>query len=143
LVRGIFTPYLGIGTTIDLGLYSIKLNEIDSEKASLVREQDNSPYYTISERKYIESNNIISYRGDCYICKVGLRILKNFVDSTAPIANTIIDPLGWERWVRQRSLYGGDDTDRENGGRDSDSYASIVDYSEVNLSDLNAVDLGY
>ena len=143
LVRGIFTPYIGSGSNVELGLYSIKLNSIGDSNARLVREQDDSEYYAVTERIPVSTNNVIAYRGDCYICKVGMRILRNFIDNTAPVTNTIVDPLGWERWVRQRSLYGGDDTDSENGGKDSDSYAAIVDYSEVNLSDLNAVDLGY
>lgn len=149
LVRGVFTPYLGIDNSFtpqSLGLYSIKHKNI-GENALGIRENDNSEYYCVSDRIYINSNDLNNsinvYRGDCYICKVGIRILRNFIDSTAPVTSTIVDPLGWERWVRQRSLYGGDSTDLENGGKDVDSYASVVDYSEVNLSDLNAVDLGY
>ena len=134
LVRGIFTPYLGVDTNIDSsGIYSIRIND---ENALTVREQDNSEYYCVSDRTPINVSSIDVYRGDCYICKVGMRILHNFVDNTAPVTNVIVDPLGWERFVRQRSLYGGDDD-----GYDRD--ADIVDYSEVNLSDLNAVDLGY
>ena len=143
LVRGIFSSFLGTGDEIETGLYSIQLTSIGQNNAQLVREQNNSEYYSITRRIPISTNSIDAYRGDCYICKIGMRILRNFVDNTAPVTNTIVDPLGWERWVRQRSLYGGDDTDSANGGKDSDSYASIVDYSEVNLSDLNAIDLGY
>ena len=142
LIRGIFSSFLGIGSEVETGLYSIKLKDIGSNAQS-VREQDNSEYYAVTNRMSISTKSVNAYRGDCYICKVGMRILRNFVDNTAPVTNTIVDPLSWERWVRQRSLYGGDDTNRENGGKDSDSYATIVDYSEVNLSDLNAVDLGY
>lgn len=149
LIRGLFTPYIGVNSLLSdnsVHLYSIKRhNENDNEQ--IVREKDNSEYYCVSSRKEIKlsnENNIqVVYRGDCYICKVGLRVLKNFIDSTAPIATTIVDPLGWETYVRQRSLYGGDSSDRENGGNDIDHKAEIADYSELNLSDLNAVDLGY
>lgn len=144
LIRGLFTPFLGLNTQIDLGLYSIRLKDIGDKNAQVVREQDSSEYYCVSPRFEIKANKECTvYRGDCYICTVGMRILRNFIDNTAPVTNTIVDPLTWERWVRQRSLYGGDDKTRENGGNDSDSFAAIVDYSEVNLSDLNAVDLGY
>lgn len=143
LVRGLFTPYIGVSTCLSqdsVSLYSIK--RIDNQNERIVREQDNSEYYCVSNRLSINEDAIV-YRGDCYICKVGLRILRNFIDSTAPIATTIVDPLGWETYVRQRSLYGGDTGDRENGGNDIDHKAEIADYSDINLSDLNAVDLGY
>lgn len=144
LIRGLFTPYLGVSTLLSndsVNLYSLKRQYNQNEE--IVREQDNSEYYRISKRQYLDNTSIIVYGGDCYICKVGLRILRNFIDSTAPIATTIVDPLGWENYVRQRSLYGGDTNDRINGGNDIDHKAEIADYSEVNLSDLNAVDLGY
>ena len=143
LVRGLFTPYIGISTCLSqdsVHLYSIK--RIDNENERIVREQDNSEYYCVSNRLSINDTAVV-YRGDCYICKVGLRILRNFIDSTAPIATTIVDPLGWETYVRQRSLYGGDTDDRANGGNDIDHKAEIADYSDINLSDLNAIDLGY
>lgn len=141
LVRGVFTPYLGvsrknsINKELPIALYSIKTN--NSSDDVLVRKQDNSEYYVVSKRMYLTENSINVYRGDCYICKVGMRILRNFIDNTAPVTNTIVDPLSWERFVRQKSLYGGD------GSKDIGGTADIVDYSEVNLSDLNAVDLGY
>lgn len=144
LIRGLFTPFIGLGKKLNnYGIYSIRLKDINYDNAVTIRQQDNSEYYCVSSRLLIQNSSSTVYRGDCYICKVGMRILRNFIDNTAPVTNTIVDPLGWERWVRQRSLYGGDDTDKRNGGKDSDSFASIVDYSEVNLSDLNAIDLGY
>ena len=144
LVRGIFTPYLGLSIdsdNIEKGLYSIRLNDVDDSNSLTIREQNNSPYYTVSKRFSITNDGSLEkiYRGDCYICKVGIRILRNFIDNTAPVTNTIVDPLGWEVWVRQRALYNGDSQE----SHDEDSMATNVDYSEINLSDLNAVDLGY
>lgn len=140
LVRGLFTPFIGLDKNLDLGLYTLKRKENGNE--IITRKQDGSEYYSVSERLPLNNSSEV-YRGDCYICKVGMRILRNFIDNTAPVTNTIVDPLSWERWVRQRSLYGGDEKSKQNGGNDSDSFAAIVDYSEVNLSDLNTVDLGY
>lgn len=144
LIRGQFTPFIGLNKTIDkASIYSIKRTNISDSDSQKVREQDNSEYYAVSKREYISESEIYAYRGDCYICKVAIRVLRNFIDNTAPVTNTIVDPLGWERWVRQRSLYGGDQKNSANGGNDVDSFGAIVDYSELNLSDLNAVDLGY
>ena len=140
LVRGVFTPYIGVDKNLNVGLYSIQINPGD---ALTIRSLDNSEYYCVSKRIPIATNNVEVYRGDCYICKVGIRMLHNFIDNTAPVTNTIVDPLNWERFVRQKSLYGGDGKDKTNGGNDIDHKVDIVDYSEVNLSDLNAVDLGY
>lgn len=132
LVRGLFTPYVGITGTLsetqEDGLYSIRLKSIESTNAYLVRKQDTSPYYCVSERKSINDTTINAYRGDCYICKVGMRILRNFIDNTAPVADVIVDPTTWAKNVTEKARY-----DSEN----------IAKYSDVNISDLNAVDLGY
>lgn len=132
LVRGLFTPYVGIAGTLsesqEDGLYSIRLKNIESTNAYLVRKQDESPYYCVSERKPIDDTTINAYRGDCYICKVGMRILRNFIDNTAPVADVIVDPMTWAKNVTTKARY-----DSEN----------IAKYSDVNISDLNAVDLGY
>lgn len=132
LVRGLFTPYVGIAGTLsetqEDGLYSIRLKNVNEGKAYLVRKQDASPYYCVSERKPIENTTINAYRGDCYICKVGMRILRNFIDNTAPVADVIVDPDTWAKNVTMKARYNPE---------------NIAKYSDVNISDLNAVDLGY
>ena len=149
LVRGRFMPYIGIarddlnqsktarGGLVPSSPYicSVKHKNISDDSALLVRRQDSSEYYAISKRLPINQSQIV-YSGDCYICRVGMRVLSNFIDPTAPANDVIVDPLTWELYVRQMSRWGGD-----NSGIDKKS--GIVDYTEVNLSDLNAVDLGY
>lgn len=136
LVRGLFLPYLGVtGTLQRYGIYSIKRKDIN-ENEYTIRRQDDSEYYAVSQRYSISTNNLDVYGGDCYICRVGLRVLRNFIDNVAPVADTIVDPLTWEVNVRQKSRFGGD-------GSGTDGKTEIADYTQVNLSDLNAVDLGY
>ena len=54
-----------------------------------IRQQDNSEYYCVSERTSDTSINV--YRGDCYTNTVSIRINKNFIDSTAPAVEQIVD----------------------------------------------------
>lgn len=149
LIRGEFMPYVGVarddlnisttprGGTFVSGpsIYSIRHKDINNTNSLLVRSQDNSEYYAVTKRLPITQEQI-AYRGDCFICKVGMRVLSNFIDSVAPANDVILDPLSWELNVRQKSRWGGD-------GSGVDGKASIVNYSDVNLSDINAVDLGY
>lgn len=151
LIRGKFMPYIGVTTDelnrrsvgnrggyemTDPYIYSIRHKDIEDSNALLVRSQDNSEYYSITKRIPITTQQQITYRGDCFICKVGMRVLSNFIDPVAPANDVILDPLSWELNVRQKSRWGGD-----NSG--VDGKVGIVDYTDVNLSDLNAVDLGY
>ena len=138
LVRGLFTPYVGIASNdkLQTGLYSIRLLDVSDSDNISIRQNDNSEYFTVTERLPIETNIVTAYRGDCYMCTVGMRILRNFIDPTAPATDVIVDPLSWEINVRQKSRYGGD-------GSGADSEVDVVDYTQVNLSDVNTVDLGY
>ncbi|MBO7693403.1 MAG: hypothetical protein J6T10_12305 [Methanobrevibacter sp.] len=81
---------------------SVKHKNISDDGALLVRRQDSSEYYAISKRLPINQSQIV-YSGDCYICKVGMRVLSNFIDPTAPANDVIVDPLTWELYVRQMS----------------------------------------
>lgn len=138
LVRGLFTPYIGTDATVSNGLYSIRLNNINDNNARTIREQDNSEYYSVTDRFDINNSSTNVFRGDCYICRVGMRILKNFIDSTVPTANVIVDELAWEKYVRQRS-----NTGPWLNPHPVEEWASYPEYESVNLSDLNTVDLGY
>ena len=103
-----------------------------------IRTQDTSAFYAISDRIDINSINkktsllhessydvsdfsLSCYRGDCYICQYTHRIIRNFNDPSAPYNDSIVDPDCW------REGYDPDNPDK---------------YSEINLGDVNAVQLG-
>lgn len=137
VVRGIFTPYIGIAsdnvsdTKKDMGIYSIRLNDINDSDQLIIRSQDNSPYYTVSKRMPINTN-VSVYRGDCFTCTVGMRIITNFVDDNAPTAELIVQPQTWKKIVANQRF----DSERIN----SDWFKAIP---EVNISDINNANLGY
>ena len=92
LLRGLFTPYIGItnNDNIPFGIYSIKNKDIFDTTDFLVRQQDNSEYYCVSE--YTKNSIINVYRGDCFTNTVSMRMIRNFIDTTAPVADMILDP---------------------------------------------------
>lgn len=143
IVRGLFTPYVGItGNLSKHGIYSIQLKQPDNIKDSyLIRQQDESSYYTISKRFSINDNldNVI-YRGDCFTNTVSIRILRNFIDSDVPVSDNIVKHDAWHWYIR---AYGDNEG---NNNQDADRKIKPpdnLDWSEVNRADVNTVDLGY
>lgn len=133
LLRGLFTPYIGITNNAEssefpFGVYSIKNKESLNKNDFLVRQQDSSEYYCVSE--YTNKSTINVYRGDCFTNTVSMRMIRNFIDTTAPIADIILDPDAWHNYVVTRDKEATKDTAK-------------VSYADVNLSDVNTVDLGY
>lgn len=147
LIRGKFTPYVGVASNNlnDSRIYSIRLNETTNlNNLLLVRQQDNSEYYCVSNRNSIvldnnENTNAFNvYRGDCYTNTVTMRIINNFIDPTAPVSEQIVDPEGWYKMLIE--------LDKQNSGGGSGSNSGNSDagvWSEVNLSDVNTVDLAF
>ena len=144
LIRGMFCPYIGIADkSSNLSkstIYSVRLSE-DTNLSNLfkVRYQDSSEYYAISNREYIntKNTNIINvYRGDCYTNTIGIRILRNFIDTVAPYTENIIDSEAWDKYVILS-----DDDLKEAQGKGKTIKEIIWD--NINLSDVNTVDLGY
>ena len=141
VVRGLFTPFVGLATNdfatdteSKMGVYSIRVNEIDDNNNQLVRKQDESPYFTVGPRTKITEPSQI-YRGDCFTCTVGNKILTNFVDSNTPVAEVIIDPNTW-RWAIQYHKY--------DPAVQGDNHASgINNTNKINSSDINNINLGY
>lgn len=134
IVRGIFTPFVGIPSTYALekeGIYSIRQQEPAMYLMFKVREQDNSPYYTISKRFEINSTDEEVFGGDCYSSTVTMRILRNFIDPTTPYVDRIVRPNGWKEYLIA--------LDNET----STGEALLEAEKNVNLADVNAVDLGY
>lgn len=137
LIRGQYTPYLGIVGSLSSGkLYNIYIPDYKESNINnylLIRYNDDSPYYPISDRtswkqytiKTNLSDNTYSqeyFRGDCYICNFTTRLNRNFQDPSAPNNDIILD---WNCW--------------------KDNYAydgKQEDLSNINLGDVNAVELG-
>lgn len=103
-----------------------------------LRMQDTSAFFAISDRIDIneinkdsttlqESNkelkyfNEVYYRGDSYICQYTHRIIRNFNDPSAPYNDKIVDEKSWK--------------DHYNPDKPEE-------YSNINLGDVNAIQLG-
>lgn len=139
LTRGLFAPYIGIANSqfvrvpSNVGIYSIRYkqekSDDDENYSRKVREQDNSPFFTVSER-FSLSEDVVKdiYRGDCYTCTVAVRMLRNFLNPDAETVDRIIAPKCW--WTYYTETYLKDQN-------------SQVDWNNINLGDLNTVSLGY
>ena len=138
LLRGNFTPFIGIASEFTLeqdetlgskiGIYSIRNKDL--ENSNVVREQDKSEYYAVSNRTDVFGQYIDVYRGDCYTSTVAIRVIRNFIDQVAPVAETILEGQGWSEYVVNRDKDAVEDDER-------------LAYEKVNLSDVNTVSLGY
>jgi len=134
IIRGTYCPYVGVTTNAlnPCRIYSIRLKNGTINNLFTVREQDNSEYYCISERT--SKLNLNAYRGDCYTNTVTIRVNKNFIDSTAPAVEQIVDEETWAKWVLLNKK------DFHEVLKEKSVKEAIWD--QVNLSDVNTVDLG-
>lgn len=136
-VRGIFSPYLGIkinpniddnvymnGQLIDIFIPGYQESQLDNYIT--IREEDSSPYYTVSERFSIDAdtNTIRIARGDCYLCTYTQRINRNFNDPETPTNDEIVENNTWEKHFKD-------------GDTDGKTHFSLI-----NRADVNAVRLG-
>ena len=138
LVRGIFSPYLGIvsDTNERNNRYCHTFNIYYPEVANPeeLRMQDNSAYYTISDIYTLGENNegiketsdINLYRGDCYLCTFTHRLNRNFNDPTAPTNDHILDTATW----------------RNNYVASTKGDEEVTKLGRINRGDINAVKLG-
>lgn len=154
-VRGIFSPYLGIVAS----KYSDETNKFITEKERgysrtfniyakgtvlnydstkekdpnlLIRFNDNSPYYPISNRiEFTESNldsiteGIDIFRGDCFLCTFTHRVNRNFQDASSPTNDKILYPETWDQ------NYISTQVPKDDKGND-----------KIQKGDINAVKLG-
>ncbi len=141
LVRGIYSPYLGIVVTGALpyntiiNIYIPGYSESQMKNYFAIRYDDNTAYYSIGDRidintalhdwKYLESNKNYQYttlaRGDCYLCTFTHRLNRNFADSANPYNDEILDEDTW------RDSYDANDSEK---------------LQKINRGDINAVQLG-
>lgn len=141
IIRGLFTPYIGLDCEEDLhnklGIYSLRHKENVDVNDLVVRSQDNSEYFCVSPYLSTDTTSKVVYRGDCFTNTVTMRIIRNFIDPTAPVSDTILDEAGWRKYVVGFKL-----------DKDHNFEISINDPDKLpfkdgpNVSDVNTVDLG-
>lgn len=131
VVRGLFTPYIGVTCRLDKENVDGKLhivqiaNRLDLQIAMQIRKQDMSPYYSVSDRYAINNSPVIEvYRGDCFVVTETIRMIRNFIDPDNQIVETILKEDAWQTQYRQ-----------DTGGK--------TKWEEINLTDMNTASLGH
>ena len=100
-VRGIYAPFIGTNSVLtDNSIYNIKQRGFSIsylKEYFKVRGNDQAPFYAISDRYSLDDlSKLDVYRGDCYTNTVTFRMNRNFVDSSVPINDIIIDSKTWK-----------------------------------------------
>ena len=141
LVRGIYSPYLGIVSRGNISYNSIiniyipGYSESQMTNYFAIRYDDNTAYYSIGDRidintaihdwKYLDNNKSYQYttlaRGDCYLCTFTHRLNRNFADSSNPYNDEILDEDTW------KNNYDANNSEK---------------LQRINRGDVNAVQLG-
>ena len=141
LVRGIYSPYLGIVSRGNISynslinIYIPGYSESQMNNYFAIRYDDNTAYYSIGDRidintaihdwKPLNSNNSYQYttlaRGDCYLCTFTHRLNRNFADSSNPYNDEILDEDTW------KNNYDANNSEK---------------LQRINRGDVNAVQLG-
>ena len=143
LVRGIYSPYLGIVSKGNISYNSIiniyipGYSESQMNNYFAIRYDDNTAYYSIGDRIDINTaihdwkhlndvkDNPYQYttlaRGDCYLCTFTHRLNRNFADSSNPYNDEILDEDTWKN------------------NYDANNFEKL---QRINRGDVNAVQLG-
>lgn len=141
LVRGIYSPYLGIVSRGNISynslinIYIPGYSESQMNNYFSIRYDDNTAYYSIGDRidintaihdwKYLDNNKSYQYttlaRGDCYLCTFTHRLNRNFADSSNPYNDEILDEDTW------KNNYDANNSEK---------------LQRINRGDVNAVQLG-
>lgn len=139
ILRGLFTPYVGTDQDLSHGIWSIRINDIGEYNAWLTRRQDESPYYTVTNRIGSDNESQVDvYRGDCFTNTVSMRIIRNFIDPNVPISDNILDFDGWDMHVRRWG-----DWQKNQDGKENAEQMDSIEWNDLNSADVNTVDLGY
>lgn len=147
IIRGSFGPYLAVTGYPNNPAETVEILVPGYNGANIgdyvqLRASDKSSYFSISDRISFEDQDnylviplsaIVNnqsrkcgykyelYRGDCYICQVTHRVIRNFNDPSAPYNDDIVDSATWK-----------ENFDPNNTEK----------YEWINLGDINAVELG-
>lgn len=147
IIRGSFGPYLAVTGYPNNPAETVEILVPGYNGANIgdyvqLRASDKSSYFSISDRiSFEDQDNYLViplsaiannqsrkcgykyelYRGDCYICQVTHRVIRNFNDPSAPYNDDIVDSATWK-----------ENFDPNNTEK----------YEQINLGDINAVELG-
>ena len=138
LVRGLYCPYLGVSTTLqDNTVYTIKIPNYSKtfiKNYFKIRQNDNSPFFAISDRISLDQELVDVFRGDCYTNTVTMRLNRNFIDSEVPVNEIIMDNTTWSDNYEGyfKTVNGKEENDKSDKG----------DYTKINRADVNTVPLG-
>ena len=130
IIRGLFSPYIGLEGTQKLGLSLVNIRIPNYDETSdyfSIRYRDASQFYSITDRIDIDdlTGETSAFRGDCFICNYSQRILRNFQDPETPINDQIIQS---DTWKEHYSI-------GKNNSNESNT--------KINRADVNAVQLGH
>lgn len=130
VIRGIFGPYVGaviptehtlnIGEIVKIYIPNYSTDNVD--EYFKIRYNDNSPYYTISDRYELTDELETCYRGDCYYCSFTHRLIRNFQDTSAPNNDELVSTNGYKNLTYEDGAWKTGDG--------------------INLGDINAIKLG-
>lgn len=102
-VRGVYCPFIGTNSVLaDNAIFNIRQKGYSTsylKEYFKVRGNDQASFYAISDRfslDDLQDKNLDVYRGDCYTNTVTFRMNRNFVDSSVPINDIIIDSTTWK-----------------------------------------------
>lgn len=131
--RGIFGPYVGAvcnsiivpkaGENVKIFIPNYSLSNMEEYRK--IRYNDNSQYYSISDRISINDDELespVCYRGDCYYCKFTHRLIRNFQDPSAPNNDEIVKQEGYAQYKYEDGAWKGKE--------------------KINIGDINAIKLG-
>lgn len=163
VLRGIFTDYVASEKILSKNtIYNICIPGFSESNMRMyydMRVSDKSPFYAISDifdplelhgKSYAVDDYEVDkefYNGDCYICQVTTRIIRNFNDPENPINDDIVDFNTWlnywqnlnqdEKNIGQKILSGLGGL--LGAGNDDTSETE----PKLNSGDINAVQLGH
>lgn len=164
ILRGIYSDYIASEEILSRNtIYNICIPGFSENNMRMyydMRVSDKSPFYAISDifdplemsgTSYAADDYSVDkefYNGDCYICQVTLRMLRNFNDPENPANDKIVDYDTWINYWQERNK-------EEDGmgkkllssvgglfgvGSDQTDSSSV---SKLNSGDINAVQLGH
>ena len=126
IVRGKYSPYLAIYSnsgSLETGcLYNIFRENFQNDVQEFQNRMDSSePFYAISDRYSLTSNEFVCWRGDCYVNQFTYRLNRNFNDPSLANNDVIIDKNTW---------------------KDNYDVNDSTKWENISRSDINAVKLG-
>lgn len=141
IIRGNFCPIIGTDKKLNPStIYTIK-NKIDSVKSWITTLiQNTQPYFAITNRFKLEDTNtnkiVTAFRGDCFTNTVTIRLNRNFIDPVASNNDLIVDEFTWKNNYKGLAKMSDKTSEDIKDGED------LTSWTNINLSDVNAVPLG-